>query len=199
MVLLAALVTISVPGAGVPPRAGAEAALVGDTGLEWDFVTEQPGLSGLRLWLAQPAPKGAELLVRAGEAALPGIALVEAVVPLSAAGADGAVDLRFAPLRAGASPYVLTTTLQVRIEARGLAPGAGIALQSGSDPQGQGQAPAFTPLYQVRPFDSLWPISRMADGRPGIFGWPPLYALLAYGFCAFLLCALRAISRPADA
>jgi hypothetical protein len=46
---------------------------------------------------------------------------------------------------------------------------------------------AFQPVYQRRWIDGLLPISRMAQGKPGMLGWPPLYALLAYGCCVLLV------------
>jgi hypothetical protein len=40
---------------------------------------------------------------------------------------------------------------------------------------------AFQPVYRHRWLDGLLPITRMAQGKPGALGWPPLYALLVYG------------------
>ncbi|HEX9440159.1 MAG TPA: hypothetical protein VF909_10770, partial [Roseiflexaceae bacterium] len=40
---------------------------------------------------------------------------------------------------------------------------------------------AFETLYRARLLDRVFPITTIAYGRPGIFGWPPLYALLVYG------------------
>ncbi|MEM8529976.1 MAG: hypothetical protein AAGF95_03985 [Chloroflexota bacterium] len=39
---------------------------------------------------------------------------------------------------------------------------------------------AFDVLYETRWMDRFLPITNIAQSRPGIFGWPPLYALLTY-------------------
>lgn len=191
--LLAALLTVSVSGDGAPPLPGAELALDAAAPLTWSFTTEQPDLHGLRLWLARPAPAGAEVTVSIAQAALPDLPLAEATLPLSAA-ADGPVEVGFPPLRAGSSPHVLTSTLEVRLSLSGLAPGESVALQGAAAGD-----PAFVPLYQARPFDTLWPISRMAAGRPGLIGWPPLYPLLAYGTLIMLLRGLWHALRAGSA
>lgn len=198
LVLLAAVATTLAPGAGLPPDGGAPVLLGERKEAEWTLVTEGLGLSGLRVWLAQPAPAGAALAVSVSRADLPEVALAEAIVPL-VAGASGAVDIRIPPQRAGASPAVLTATLLVRLSAHGGEGGPRLALQGGYAAGGEGRALAFAPLYQVRPFDALWPISRMADGRPGLLGWPPLYALLAYSALVMLPYGLWAALRQAGA
>lgn len=194
LTMLAASVTWPVPGAGLQPGPAAVRIAEGDP-VEWAFAAERPGLSGLRVWLAQPAPAEGALAVAIADAALPAIPLVLAEAPLSAADPDGALDLAFDPLRATSSPHVPTPTLQVRLTAEGLGPGAGLALRGASGQAGAGQSVAFAPRYQARPFDALLPISAMAAGRPGLLGWPPFYALLAYAFLVALLRALWLVRR----
>jgi hypothetical protein len=85
----------------------------------------------------------------------------------------------------------LTTTLRLDIEARTLPPSDWITVMAGPNTYPDGllfidDMPhpaidlAFQPVYQNRPLDDLLPITRMALGKPGLLGWPPLYALLAY-------------------
>lgn len=185
LTLLAALATWPVSGAGLQPDEATSVALAEGEALAWTFATERGGLSGLRVWLEQPAPATGSLAVTIAAAELPDLPLVIAEAPLSAAGADGALDLTFDPLREGASPHEPTATLQVRLVAEGLRPGASLALRGADE-----QRVAFAPRYQERPFDTLLPISAIAAGRPGLLGWPPLYALLAYALLVALLRAL---------
>lgn len=185
LVFVAAHLTRTVAAPVSEPRDAPPIVLIAGAPVTWSFITAQPGLSGLRFWLAQSAPAGAELVVRIVPVASPEAVLVETVVPLGTAAPDGAVTAAFAPLRIGESPHILTSTLEVQLGLLGLPPGAAISLKPGAVTEGRG--PAFTAYYQIRPFDRLWPISRMADGRPGLLGWPPLYALLAYGLLVALM------------
>lgn len=176
----AAMITIRSPGTPVAPDADAVVPLSRDERIGLTFVTEQARLNGLRLWLEQPAPGGAQLSVTISSAATPSLALIETTLPLDALGPDGALDVRFEPLTIRATPQVLTTTLYVQLAAQGISEGQSVLLRGAVEGDAT-RSIAFTPWYQTRPFDALWPISSMADGRPGILGWPPLYALVAFG------------------
>jgi len=187
LVLLAATLTVDVSGIGLPPDNGPPVFLTEGAVVAWVFPAERPGLSGFRLWLDQPTVAEAELVAKVSHADLPAITLVETVVPLVAVEAHQTVDLRFVPLWMMESPPALTTTLRVQLEVRMAGSQAKIGLKSGCGPAGEGRTPAFLPRYQVRIFDLILPISRIAAGRPGLVGWPPLYALLAYGFIVLLL------------
>ncbi|HMQ30875.1 MAG TPA: hypothetical protein PKD53_09110, partial [Chloroflexaceae bacterium] len=110
LTLLAALITVSAPGAGPPPGPGAVVALADGDAIAWTFTAERGGLSGMRVWLARPAPAGAALALTIADAELPGLPLVRAAAPLRAAGPDGAVNLAFSPLRVAASPQAPTAT-----------------------------------------------------------------------------------------
>jgi hypothetical protein len=94
-----------------------------------------------------------------------------------------------------------TTTLRLDLAAPTLTPSDWVTVIAGPDtyPDGELYADgqpnpttdlAFQPVYRQRWFDWLLPISRMAHGKPGVLGWPPLYALLAYCFCLILALAL---------
>jgi hypothetical protein len=184
LVLLAAVLTTTRSGVGVAPAPGQTVVLTAASPAEWSLSTEHPRLSRLRVWVAQPAPVVGRLTVALSDVALPSFALARAEAHLSAAGPDGALDLSFDPLRAGLSPHVTTTTLLVRLNFEGEA-GARVALR------GAGEARvAFEPGYEARPFDAIWPISAMAQGRTGALGWPPFYALLAYAFLVMLVHAV---------
>lgn len=184
LTLLAAAFTTTRPAGGVAPVYGQTVALSATTPAIWTFVTTQPRLTRLRVWVAATDQSGGRLSVRLSDAARPLLMLAQAEASLGAVGPDGAVDLRFEPLRAGASPSVLTTTLRVQLRLEGDAEGRVVLVG------GEGAQPAFEPGYQARPFDALWPISALASSHSGVLGWPPFYALLAYCFLVALLRAL---------
>lgn len=194
-VVLCAMITTRAPGAGVAPGRGVQLGLAEGGALSWAFTTERGGLTGLGLWLAEPAPAGAELAVRITPADNPTVALAETVVALDGAG-DGGVEAGFAPIWVRASPHDPTVTLVVQVSPRGLMPGAEVALRGGSGPGDP--APAYTPYYSERPFDQLWPITAMAEGRSGPLGMPSLYALLAYSFLVTLARSLWLVARSVE-
>lgn len=197
IVLSLASVTDQVAGSGLPADEGAQLVLPPGGMAEWHFVTETRGLSGIRIWLDRPAPVGAELEVVVGERQLSGLAFEEHIVSLNTVKPEGTIDLSFPPLRASSSPHVLATIIEVRLKAIALKPGEVIVLRAGHEPGSATARPAFQPCYEVRPFDTLWPISRMGAGRPGVFGWPPFYALMAYVFLILLSRVLIAGYRTA--
>jgi hypothetical protein len=91
----------------------------------------------------------------------------------------------------------LTTSLQLDVESPTLPSNDWITVMAGPNTYPHGElfvngVPhpaadlAFQPIYRRRWIDWLLPISRMALGKPGLLGWPPLYALLAYSFCLVL-------------
>ena len=54
---------------------------------------------------------------------------------------------------------------------------------------------AFELLYRSSWFDRALPITQIARSRPGIFGWPPLYALLVYAMLVVLGLFLRRLAQ----
>jgi hypothetical protein len=108
----------------------------------------------------------------------------------------------------------LTTTLRLDIEAPTLPPSDWITVMAGPDTYPNGEllvdgTPrpkvdlAFQPVYRRRWIDNALPVTHMALGKPGLLGWPPLYALLAYSsvvVSGYLLLALwRAVRGTVDA
>jgi hypothetical protein len=174
-VLLLAMVSVRAPGAGAAPAPGSALPLSQSAPIVWSFTTERAGLAGLRVWLAEPPPPEATLRLTLSPVDNPGQELVVAEAPLASASAEGAFEARFEPVWAGSSPYTPTLTLVARLQIDGPT-GVQAALQGAAG----GAGPAFTPYYQVRPFDRVWPITAMAAGRTGFLGMPSFYALLAY-------------------
>jgi hypothetical protein len=103
----------------------------------------------------------------------------------------------------------LTSSLRLDVEAPTLSQNDWITVIAGPDtyPDGemlvdnlhrQSADLAFQPVYQRRWIDGLLPISRMAQGKPGVLGWPPLYALLGYACCVMLARLISWLWRSGD-
>lgn len=193
-VVLLAMASVRAPGAGLAPYAGSALPVSPGSPVAWAFATERLGLAGVRLWLAEPPPPGATLNLTLFPADNLSSALAGAAVPLAEAGPDGAVEAQFAPLWVRDTPHTPAATLVARLQVDGPS-GARVVLQGSGDSSG----PAFTPIYQVRPFDRLWPITEMAYGRTGLLGMPSFYALLAYAFLVALLRMVLLAVRAASA
>ncbi len=158
------------------------------------FVAEQLYLSGIRVLLVPPPGEREDLVtlrLRVYTEGLPDLAVVS--LPVHALARQGMTTFAFEPLRLRMTPHPVTTTLQLTLEAPTLPPAYGITVIAGADSYAGGHLLvngvartqfdlAFQPLYQQRWLDRLLPISRLAEGRPGLLGWPPFYALLVYGY-----------------
>jgi hypothetical protein len=105
------------------------------------------------------------------------------------------IRLAFDPIRQQIDPYTATHRLEIRIQIAGSTP---IQLLGGDlDPAWGGLRVGEEPLpqtgitlqpgYEYRILDLVWPISALAAGRSGLFGWPPFYALLAYSVLVGLI------------
>jgi hypothetical protein len=170
-----AMLSVRVPGSGPAPYSGAVVLVDLTAPQQWVFTTDRLGFAGLRLWLAEPPPPEATLTLTIFPASNLSQELASVAVPLTTMISDGAVDVSFAPLWLRDTPHMVTTTLVVRLEVDHPT-GRQVVLQGAAE----GGIPAFTPSYQVRPFDRVWPITSMAEGRTGLLGMPSFYALLAY-------------------
>jgi len=156
------------------------------------FVNLSPkGLAGIRLWLPRPvAPGTGELIVHV-RAADGGPDRATARIPVAALAQHGPTDFRFAALQADPLHDEPIAPLLLEIESQGVDRASAVSVIAGHNRYSNGlllrdgQALpradlAFEPLYAARWLDRLLPITQIAQRRPGIFGWPPLYALLAY-------------------
>jgi hypothetical protein len=147
------------------------------------------------------------LRLRYAEDNLPNLAVV--VLPMHALDQKGWTTFELQPLTLN-----LTTTLRLDIEAPTLPPHNWITTIAGPDTYPDGElfvdgSPrptfdlAFQPVYRHRWLDNVLPITRMALGKPGLLGWPPLYALLAYSSVVvsvhMLLALWQAARSPIDA
>jgi hypothetical protein len=179
------------------------------------FVVDRDELVAVRvLLLASPGAGDESVTLRLSYAgsALPDLAVV--TMPLQALARHEMTSFMFPPITPAFPPSEVTTTLRIDLEAPTLAPADWVAVIAGPDtyPNGElfadgsarpGVDLAFQPVYRRRWFDALLPITRMAHGKPGLLGWPPFYALLAYIYCLAVARALvwiwRAVFTAVDA
>lgn len=170
--------------------------------LEQRLLAEGDQLVGLRLGL-KVDPEAADFplgLRMRHEGSFP-IDIIDIELPLGAT-AQGVLELRFAPMLTWATPHAISPTLQLILEppqlpegvdvrilvSRQTAPHGAVVVNGEVEPR---FALAFTPIYQERRLDALWPVSRMAAQRPGPFGWPPFYPLLVGSFLLAMMFALK--------
>ncbi len=194
VVLLISTRTTTVVGAGPAQRNLVLGKLDQQHSFGQVFVAEQLYLSGIRVLLVPPPGERDDLVtLRLGvvAAGLPDLAVVS--LPVHALARQGMTTFAFEPLHLRMTPHSVTTTLQLTLEAPTLPPAYGITVIAGADSYAGGHLLvngvartqfdlAFQLLYQQRWLDQVLPISRLAEGRPGLLGWPPFYALLVYGY-----------------
>jgi hypothetical protein len=215
LVYLSSSFTSDIPGRAPTQRNWVYGRLSGEHTYGQTFVVERDELVAVRvLLLASPGAGNESVTLRLSYAgsALPALAVV--TMPLGALARHEMTSFLFPPLTLRFPPSEVTTTLRIDLEAPNLAPADWVAVMAGPNtyPNGElfvdgGARPgvdlAFQPVYRRRWFDFLLPITRMAHGKPGLLGWPPLYALLAYVYCLALARTLvwlwRAVSRSVDA
>jgi hypothetical protein len=175
------------------------------------FVVERDELVAVQVLLfAGPTTRDdpVTLRLRYASSDLPDLAVV--THPLSALARQEMTVFAFAPLTFVFPPGVVTTTLRIDLEAPTLTPPDWVTVMAGPNTYSAGELfvdgmpksgadLAFQPIYRQRWFDLVLPISRMAYGRPGLMGWPPFYAVLAYGYVVALWQALTRVWRAIDA
>jgi hypothetical protein len=182
------------------PRVGAsyrEAGQVLDTladGRQLGQIVQEPldDLVGFRLWLLRPSDPGTGMLilrVRSLDQAKD-LAVVE--TPVSRLAPDGPATFELAPLPVEPTRMHRRETLELTLTTRGVGQAHAISVLASGNRYGYGlmlrdgkENPRsdllFEMLYRASLFDRLLPITAIAYSRPGIFGWPPLYALIVYG------------------
>jgi hypothetical protein len=171
------------------------------------FTITRPDLVGVAIPLMPAAQGGADLRIAVHIRYADGSPddLVSENLPVQSAEA-GVLTIRFAPTSIVSDPRMPTTTLKLILDIPTLPPGTGptIRVRANSLAQGaltidehteSGRDLVITPIYQRRWVDSVWPISAMARGKPGLLGWPPFYALLAYVYLLALSVGVASLRR----
>ena len=170
---------------------------------------EPTDVVGIRLWLLNHSdnPEG-RIFVRLRPLGQDGdIAVAQRTV--TELSPQGATSFYFTPLQSETLIGDPTEVIELRIETEGVGPLQAISVIGGGNRYGQGVLIhdgvqiaradlAFDVLYKTRWMDRVLPITNIARSRPGIFGWPPLYALLAYALIITIgyLCIKVITSNP---
>lgn len=156
-------------------------------------IVELPltGLAGVRLWLPRPALPGAGRISLRLRSLEDGAELGRAQVAVAALDPARPTLFRIGPADGPAPPPRRPVAAELILEAEQVDRASAVSVMAGPNRYGGGlllrggrQIPradlAFEVLYDTRWFDRILPITRIAWGRPGVLGWPPLYALLAW-------------------
>lgn len=197
--LFVAMMTNSVAGQRAISKNGAYITLTTDNVITWRFQAEQQGLYALQLWLAEKAPSGSTLVVNLTSPTNLDIPATEVRLELDKFRDSEAVLAQFKPVWILPSSRLAQTSFEIQLLLHGSSSDTVIMFQAGSDSTiEQELVPAFVPLYQTRQLDRVWPISKMAAARPGVFGWPPFYAILAYAFLVLLFYVILGIWKPSQ-
>ena len=155
------------------------------------FRIDPAQMVGLRLWFTFPSGQTNGRVTARLRSYEHNRDIASTTVPITAIVADGATDLRFGRVDVTNWPSSEPLTVELIVSTEGVPEEHAIGLLGGLNRYSNGplvidgdQYPAedlsFAALYQGSMFDMLLPITHLAAGRPGIFGWPPLYALLTW-------------------
>jgi hypothetical protein len=148
-------------------------------------------LVGVRLWLVRPTTPSAGTIVLRLRPVAGGPDLAEGQLAVSALTQRDPSVFRFATITTDPLTADRAVPIELILETRGVDRASAVSVMAGPDrytngtllQDGREIAPAdlaFEPLYQASRFDRILPVTRIARARPGVFGWPPLYALLLW-------------------
>jgi hypothetical protein len=200
------------PRIGVANREAGQVVATLSDGHELGQIVQVPldDLTGIRLWLLRSADPGVGTLilrVRSLDRAKD-LAVIE--TPVSQLAPDGPTTFRFVEMPIEPQRMHLRETLELKLTTRRVAEAGAISVLASGNKYGHGvmlregeqiarSDLLFETLYRASLFDRLVPITTIAYGRPGIFGWPPLYALLLYGTLIALGLFVIRLVRPVKA
>jgi hypothetical protein len=147
------------------------------------------GLTGIQLWLPRPSAPGSGVIVLHVRPTNSPVDVATAELPVAALAARGPTSFRFSAVRADPLRGDQAVPTMLTLETRGVERASAVSVMAGRNNYSNGllvrdgqQLPladlAFESLYAASWLDRLLPITRIAQRRPGIFGWPPFYALL---------------------
>ncbi len=195
IVLIASSVTVETPGTAPIRRNWVIGKLDRDHVFDQTFVVDQINFSAIRVLLLPSFNDQSDepVILRLRTENVFAFEVASVTLPVRDLSRQGMTSFTLPAMRIRATPHTITTTLRLTLEAPTIPPAAGISVIAGPDDYPHGEAwingqprpdvdLAFQPIYQQRWLDRLAPISKLADGKPGLAGWPPLYALLIYGY-----------------
>jgi hypothetical protein len=154
-------------------------------------------LVGLRLWLRRPANRRGGTIALRVRSLEQHKDLASVELPVAELAEDGPTTFNLPVLAAAPIQINRPETLELMLTTHGVDQSDPVGIGVGGNGYGYGLMVRdgkeiartdlmFETLYRARLLDRIFPITTIAYGRPGIFGWPPLYALLVYGVLAAL-------------
>ena len=177
-----------VPNDGQLTRVRASGLIYGDERLAQVVAVPREGLAAVQFWmLAHRRDAEGNVVLRVAALDAPEQPLAIIAIPLHDLPTQPPVTFPLPPFNRATTPSLLLT-LEAPALDRDHAPavlgagnlyGSGLLLVNGQPRNGEDLA--FRLFSRPIQADRLLPLSRLAGGRPGLFGWPPLYLLLMTG------------------
>lgn len=166
-------------------------------------------LAAIRVWLLPPLAPGEGRLALQVRLAEPGAELGTVETAVADLSSSGPTTFWLPSLRARGYGIYDLVGVQLLLDARDVSRAEAASLAAGPNIYRDGALlidgrplpradMAFETLYRTTLADRVLPISRIAAGRPGLLGWPPLYALVAYALlvaCTLFLWRLFRLTR----
>jgi hypothetical protein len=176
------------------------------------FQVHPEKLKGVRLWLNVPnRPTEGTITLRMFSFDF-NADIAETTLDVAAISQSGPTDFRFPSVDAPGWPQETDLTVELRLIAQGIDQAHAIQARGSTNRysnglivlNGEQWAPedlAFEVLYTGSYLDQAVPITQLAMERPGLLGWPPLYAiltwLLLWSACVLLISLFRALRATA--
>ncbi len=178
-------------------RVRSSGLIYGEQRLSQIIAVPQEGMTAVQFWLLAHQRRSGEVILRITTPQQRTTTIAEVHIPLADLPLRPPVTFALPHLTAATTPVVLFT-----LEAPALDRAHAITVFGGDNSYGQGmllingsarphEDLAFTTLANSYQGDQLFPFSRIAQNRPGIFGQPGLYAaLLCVGVWTYLWTAI---------
>jgi hypothetical protein len=197
LVLGAASISAPAAGARQDMRTWVAGYVYGDHAFGQIVQPAHRDLVGVRLWLPRPVAPGTGTLILTVHPISGGEALAMARIAVADLPSRGPATFRFDPVPLDRAEGGLPAPLMLTLKGEGIDRSSAVSVMAGPNRYSNGALVrdgllipradlAFELLYRASWFDRILPITQIARSRPGIFAWPPLYALLAYGLLVTL-------------
>lgn len=146
---------------------------------------------GIRVWLERPSQITAGTLTARLYSFEHQRDVATATTPIEAVRFNQPTDIQFVSIEVEGWSQEVPLTIELRISTEGVPESAALTAYGSNNRYPNGpvvvdgeQDPssdlAFAVLYPGTWLDEFLPVTHIAEDRPGIFGWPPLYGLLAW-------------------
>ena len=163
-------------------------------------------LIGIRVWLCKPVTPNSGVIVLQLRKLEDKRVLATSELPVSGLTTCGPITFRLSPITFDPVTDGEQVAVMLTLETHDVSLTNRVSVIAGQNQYGNGlllrdnqQIPladlSFTTLYASSRFDHIVPITDIAQSKPGIFGWAPLYALLMYGLLIALAFVFHALVR----